>query len=196
MLESGLMTRCVGRLTVGPNKGVIVRATYSSCLGPCGIIDVHPDADEHNALPEVLELVSHHTSFHTPNLTSSPVPCSYPASGCPPCSSPLLPQVGRVVDIKLITDKHTRKSRGLGYVEFSKVEEVISAVALTGNLLRGQPVMIKVRHVGMGCKPLCAAGPASHRGHLSSKTRAKHLCFQRALASPHRPRNCSSLQLM
>ncbi len=54
------------------------------------------------------------------------------------------PQVGRVVDIRLITDKHTRKSRGLGYVEFSKVEEVISAVALTGNLLRGQPVMIKV----------------------------------------------------
>lgn len=52
-------------------------------------------------------------------------------------------KVGRVVDIKLITDKHTRKSRGLGYVEFSKVEEVISAVALTGNLLRGQPVMIK-----------------------------------------------------
>ncbi|KAG2487729.1 hypothetical protein HYH03_013728 [Edaphochlamys debaryana] len=52
-------------------------------------------------------------------------------------------KVGRVVDIRLITDKNTKKSRGLAYIEFSKVEEVISAVALAGNLLRGQPVMVK-----------------------------------------------------
>ncbi|EFJ45773.1 hypothetical protein VOLCADRAFT_105799 [Volvox carteri f. nagariensis] len=52
-------------------------------------------------------------------------------------------KVGRVVDIRLITDKNTKKSRGLAYVEFSKVEEVISAVALTGNILKGQPVMVK-----------------------------------------------------
>ncbi|GFR51597.1 hypothetical protein Agub_g14020, partial [Astrephomene gubernaculifera] len=52
-------------------------------------------------------------------------------------------KVGRVVDIKLITDKNTKKSRGLAYIEFSKVEEVISAVALTGNILKGQPVMVK-----------------------------------------------------
>ncbi|KXZ45570.1 hypothetical protein GPECTOR_53g156 [Gonium pectorale] len=52
-------------------------------------------------------------------------------------------KVGRVVDIKLITDKNTKKSRGLAYIEFSKVDEVISAVALTGNILKGQPVMVK-----------------------------------------------------
>ncbi|GIL63854.1 hypothetical protein Vafri_17719 [Volvox africanus] len=52
-------------------------------------------------------------------------------------------KVGRVVDIRLIIDKNTRKSRGLAYVEFSKVEEVISAVALTGHTLKGQPVMVK-----------------------------------------------------
>ncbi|GLC69827.1 hypothetical protein PLESTF_000884800 [Pleodorina starrii] len=52
-------------------------------------------------------------------------------------------KVGRVVDIRLISDKNTKKSRGLAYIEFSKVEEVISAVALTGNILKGQPVMVK-----------------------------------------------------
>jgi RNA-binding protein 39 len=48
-----------------------------------------------------------------------------------------------VVDIRLITDKNTGKSRGLAYVEFSKVEEVLAAAACTGQLLRGVPVMIK-----------------------------------------------------
>ncbi|KAG2454354.1 hypothetical protein HYH02_001379 [Chlamydomonas schloesseri] len=52
-------------------------------------------------------------------------------------------KVGRVVDIRLITDKNTKKSRGLAYVEFARVEEVLAAVALTGQPLRGQPVMIK-----------------------------------------------------
>ncbi|GLI65866.1 hypothetical protein VaNZ11_009502 [Volvox africanus] len=52
-------------------------------------------------------------------------------------------KVGRVVDIRLIIDKNTRKSRGLAYIEFSRGEEVISAVALTGHDLKGQPVMVK-----------------------------------------------------
>ena len=53
-------------------------------------------------------------------------------------------QVGRVVDIRLITDKSSKKSRGLAYVEFARVEEVLAAVALTGQPLLGQAVMIKV----------------------------------------------------
>ncbi|PNW70761.1 hypothetical protein CHLRE_17g733208v5 [Chlamydomonas reinhardtii] len=52
-------------------------------------------------------------------------------------------KVGRVVDIRLITDKSSKKSRGLAYVEFARVEEVLAAVALTGQPLLGQAVMIK-----------------------------------------------------
>lgn len=51
-----------------------------------------------------------------------------------------LPQV---TDIRLITDRHTKRSKGLAYVEFSKQEEVFIALALTGQILLGQPVMVK-----------------------------------------------------
>jgi RNA-binding protein 39 len=37
-----------------------------------------------------------------------------------------------VTDIRLITDRHTKRSKGLAYVEFSKQEEVFVALALTG----------------------------------------------------------------
>jgi hypothetical protein len=38
----------------------------------------------------------------------------------------------QVTDIRLITDRHTKRSKGLAYVEFSKQEEVFVALALTG----------------------------------------------------------------
>lgn len=43
-------------------------------------------------------------------------------------------RVGTVVDVKLITDKNTKKSKGFAYVEFSKQEEVLSAVSLSGQV--------------------------------------------------------------
>ncbi|KAG2426641.1 hypothetical protein HXX76_012955 [Chlamydomonas incerta] len=52
-------------------------------------------------------------------------------------------KVGKVVDIKLITDKSTRRSKGFAYIEFSKVEEVIAAVALTGSVFMNQAIMVK-----------------------------------------------------
>lgn len=55
----------------------------------------------------------------------------------------LFAKVGKVVDIKLITDKTTKRSKGFAYIEFSKVEEVLAAVALTGTVFMGQAIMVK-----------------------------------------------------
>ena len=40
----------------------------------------------------------------------------------------------QVTDIRLITDRHTKRSKGLAYVEFSKQEEVFAALTLTGQV--------------------------------------------------------------
>mmetsp|Transcript_34181 Transcript_34181/g.61637 ORF Transcript_34181/g.61637 Transcript_34181/m.61637 type:complete len:470 (-) Transcript_34181:2323-3732(-) len=53
-------------------------------------------------------------------------------------------KAGKVKDIKLITDRSTRKSKGFAYVEFSKAESVFAALSLSGELLMGQAVMVKM----------------------------------------------------
>lgn len=40
----------------------------------------------------------------------------------------------QVTDIRLITDRHTKRSKGLAYIEFSKQEEVFAALTLTGQV--------------------------------------------------------------
>jgi RNA-binding protein 39 len=47
------------------------------------------------------------------------------------------------MDVKIITDRHTKRSKGLAYVEFAKAEQVFMALALNGQPLKGQPVMVK-----------------------------------------------------
>mmetsp|Transcript_26889 Transcript_26889/g.58686 ORF Transcript_26889/g.58686 Transcript_26889/m.58686 type:complete len:583 (+) Transcript_26889:130-1878(+) len=57
-------------------------------------------------------------------------------------------QAGTVTDIKLITDKNTKRSKGMAYVEFKKQEDVITAMSiLPGQLLLNMPVMIKASEV-------------------------------------------------
>jgi hypothetical protein len=56
-----------------------------------------------------------------------------------PCCAALCCAVlccAQVTDIRLITDRHTKKSKGLAYVEFSKQEEVFAALTLTGQVGR------------------------------------------------------------
>ncbi|KAJ0971995.1 hypothetical protein J5N97_019954 [Dioscorea zingiberensis] len=52
-------------------------------------------------------------------------------------------QVGKVRDVRLIMDRNSRRSKGVGYVEFYDVMSVPNAIALSGHLLLGQPVMVK-----------------------------------------------------
>lgn len=48
-----------------------------------------------------------------------------------------------MTDIRIITDRHTRRSKGIAYIEFSKQENVFTALAMTGQVFMGQAVMVK-----------------------------------------------------
>ena len=50
---------------------------------------------------------------------------------------------GTVLDVRIIYDRNTPKSKGMAYIEMAKREDVASAVALSGTPLRGQVVMVK-----------------------------------------------------
>jgi RNA-binding protein 39 len=48
-----------------------------------------------------------------------------------------------VRDVRLIMDRNSRRSKGVGYIEFYDAMSVPMAIALSGQLLLGQPVMVK-----------------------------------------------------
>ncbi|MBA0642176.1 hypothetical protein Goklo_026614, partial [Gossypium klotzschianum] len=52
-------------------------------------------------------------------------------------------KAGKVRDVRLIMDRNSRRSKGVGYIEFYDVMSVPMAIALSGQLLLGQPVMVK-----------------------------------------------------
>lgn len=50
---------------------------------------------------------------------------------------------GAVLDVQLITDRFSRRSKGVGYVEFKELASVPAALACTGRPLLGQPVTVQ-----------------------------------------------------
>ncbi|XP_019178285.1 PREDICTED: RNA-binding protein 39-like [Ipomoea nil] len=52
-------------------------------------------------------------------------------------------QAGKVRDVRLIMDRNSRRSKGVGYIEFYDDMSVPMAIALSRHLLLGQPVMVK-----------------------------------------------------
>ncbi|XP_039062860.1 RNA-binding protein 39-like isoform X2 [Hibiscus syriacus] len=52
-------------------------------------------------------------------------------------------KAGKVRDVRLIMDRNSRRSKGVGYIEFYDVMSVPMAIALSGQLLLSQPVMVK-----------------------------------------------------
>ncbi|KAI9113968.1 hypothetical protein K1719_015219 [Acacia pycnantha] len=52
-------------------------------------------------------------------------------------------KAGKVRDVRLIMDRNSRRSKGVGYIEFYDAMPVPMAIALSGQLLLGQPVMVK-----------------------------------------------------
>ncbi|KAI9165885.1 hypothetical protein LWI28_022274 [Acer negundo] len=52
-------------------------------------------------------------------------------------------KAGKVRDVRLIMDRNSRRSKGVGYIEFYDVMSVPMAIAISGQLLLGQPVMVK-----------------------------------------------------
>lgn len=60
-------------------------------------------------------------------------------------------QVGKVKDARIVTDKHSKRSKGylffliirVGYVEFYSETSVDKAIMLTGQKLAGIPVIVQ-----------------------------------------------------
>ncbi|KYQ88461.1 putative RNA splicing factor [Tieghemostelium lacteum] len=49
---------------------------------------------------------------------------------------------GKVIDVSLIIDRVTNKPKGVGYVEFENVQQVQSAVQMSGKMVMGQPIAV------------------------------------------------------
>lgn len=51
--------------------------------------------------------------------------------------------VGKVRDVRLITDNKTRRSKGIAYIEFKDVDSVTLALGLNGQKLLGVPIIVQ-----------------------------------------------------
>lgn len=51
-------------------------------------------------------------------------------------------KVGQVRDVRLISDRNSRRSKGIGYVEFTDASAVTLAIKLSGQKLLGVPIMV------------------------------------------------------
>ncbi|PVH99675.1 splicing factor, CC1-like protein [Periconia macrospinosa] len=53
-------------------------------------------------------------------------------------------QVGAVIDAQIVKDRVTHRSKGVGYVEFKSEEAVPKAIELTGQKLKGVPIIVQL----------------------------------------------------
>ncbi|KAH7883549.1 hypothetical protein F5I97DRAFT_1813832 [Phlebopus sp. FC_14] len=76
---------------------------------------------------------------------------------------------GTVMDSRIVTDRLSRRSKGIGYVEFRSVDLVEKAIALSGTVVMGLPIMVQLTesernrlHAGDGNLNLPPGVNASH----------------------------------
>ncbi|PWS22702.1 hypothetical protein DKP78_16985, partial [Enterococcus faecium] len=51
--------------------------------------------------------------------------------------------VGKVRDVRMISDRNSRRSKGIAYVEFLDATSVPLAIGLTGQRLLGVPIIVQ-----------------------------------------------------
>ncbi|XP_058185999.1 uncharacterized protein LOC131303237 isoform X2 [Rhododendron vialii] len=73
-------------------------------------------------------------------------------------------KAGKVRDVRLIMDRNSRRSKGVGYIEFYDAMSVPMAIALSGHLLLGQPVMVKPSEAEKNLVQTNASGGSSAVG--------------------------------
>ncbi|XP_057501193.1 uncharacterized protein LOC130785130 isoform X2 [Actinidia eriantha] len=73
-------------------------------------------------------------------------------------------KAGKVRDVRLIMDRNSRRSKGVGYIEFYDAMSVPMAIALSGHLLLGQPVMVKPSEAEKNLVQTNASGGSSVAG--------------------------------
>ncbi|KAI0296160.1 hypothetical protein BC826DRAFT_968133 [Russula brevipes] len=49
-----------------------------------------------------------------------------------------------VLDARIVTDRLSRRSKGIGYVEFRSIEQVDKALSLSGTVVMGLPIMVQL----------------------------------------------------
>ncbi|ORX62160.1 splicing factor, CC1-like protein [Hesseltinella vesiculosa] len=70
-------------------------------------------------------------------------------------------QAGRVRDARIITDKYTRRSKGVGYVEYYEESSVTKALELNGQILTGIPVLVQLTEAEKNRRALLENQPFS-----------------------------------
>lgn len=83
-------------------------------------------------------------------------------------------RAGKVRDVRLIMDRNSRRSKGVGYIEFYDVMSVPMAIALSGQPLLGQPVMVKPSEAEKNLVQSTASvanGPSGNLGPYSGGAR-------------------------
>jgi RNA recognition motif-containing protein len=70
------------------------------------------------------------------------------------------PCVMQVLDVRIIYDRNTPKSKGMAYIEMAQQTDIPACLSLTGQMLKGQVVMVKASEAE---KNVAWCVPTSHR---------------------------------
>ena len=54
--------------------------------------------------------------------------------------------------MRIISDRNSRRSKGIAYVEFCEIQSVPLAIGLTGQRLLGVPIIVQASQVGRGAR--------------------------------------------
>ncbi|CAI7894831.1 unnamed protein product [Closterium sp. NIES-53] len=87
-------------------------------------------------------------------------------------------QAGKVRDVRLIMDRYSRRSKGVGYIEFYDPMAVPMALALSGQMLLGTPVMVKPSEAEknlVAAQSAASAAAAGGAGLLATGSKRLHV---------------------
>lgn len=75
------------------------------------------------------------------------------------CHLFLSPQVR---DVRMISDRNSRRSKGIAYIEFVEASSVPLAIGLTGQRLLGVPIIVQASQVGVDHCNVSKGGCQAH----------------------------------
>lgn len=64
----------------------------------------------------------------------------------------------KVRDVRMISDRNSRRSKGIAYIEFVESSSVPLAIGLTGQRLLGVPIIVQASQVGFFTAVVCKSG--------------------------------------
>ncbi|KAJ4921355.1 hypothetical protein JOQ06_022799 [Pogonophryne albipinna] len=79
--------------------------------------------------------------------------------------------VGKVRDVRMISDRNSRKSKGIAYIEFVEASSVPLAIGLTGQRLLGVPIIVQASQAEKNRAAAAAAAASSLQRAAAGPTR-------------------------